>query len=102
MGVETVLADNGRAAVEAWASGRFDLLCLDIAMPELDGVSALREIHRRAAENGGAAPPAVAVTANAMAHQVAEYLDAGFAAHLAKPVRRAELAQLVTQLTGRR
>lgn len=101
LGVDTVLVEDGRAAVEAWAPGRFDLLCLDIAMPELDGVSALREIHRVAAERGGEVPPALAVTANAMAHQVAEYLQAGFAAHLAKPVRRAELAQLVATLSGR-
>ncbi len=101
LGVDTVLVENGRAAVEAWAPGRFDLICLDIAMPELDGVSALREIHRLAAEQGGDVPPALAVTANAMAHQVAEYLQAGFAAHLAKPVRRAELAQLVATLSGR-
>lgn len=101
LGVDTVLVDDGRAAVEAFAPGRFDLICLDIAMPELDGVSALREIHRLAAEQGGEVPPALAVTANAMAHQVAEYLQAGFAAHLAKPVRRAELTQLVAALSGR-
>lgn len=101
LGVATVLVENGRAAVEAWTPGAFDLLCLDIAMPELDGVSALREIRRLAAEQGTQSPPALAVTANAMAHQVAEYIDAGFTAHLAKPVRRAELASMVATLCGR-
>ena len=101
MGVDTVLVDNGRAAVAAWAPDRFDILCLDIAMPELDGVSALREINRRAGASGTPPTPAVAITANAMSHQVAEYLSAGFDAHLAKPVRRVELAALVTRLTGR-
>ena len=101
MGVETVLVDTGRAAVEAWAPDRFDVLCLDIAMPELDGISALREIRRRAEASGTAPTPALAITANAMAHQVSDYLDAGFDAHLAKPVRRADLARVVTRLAGR-
>lgn len=100
MGVETVLVENGRAAVDAWAPERFDVLCLDIAMPELDGISALHEINLRAAAQGAQPPKAIAITANAMSHQVADYLEAGFAAHLAKPVRRAELARLISTLTS--
>ena len=98
MGVETVLVENGQLAVDTWEPGRFDLLCLDIAMPELDGMAALNAIRKRAALAKTAAPPAIAVTANAMSHQVDEYLKAGFAAHLPKPVRRADLAALVARL----
>nr|WP_277818398.1 PAS domain S-box protein [Gemmobacter straminiformis] len=98
MGIETLLVENGRQAVEAWAPGRFDILCFDIAMPEMDGITALREIRRLAENSGTVAPPAVAVTANAMAHQVDEYLASGFAAHLPKPVRRADLAARVAAL----
>ncbi len=100
LGVETVLVEDGRAAVDAFGAGRFDLLCLDIAMPELDGISALRAIRGKAEAAGCQPPPAIAITANAMSHQVAEYLQAGFAAHLAKPVRRAELARLVHELAA--
>ncbi len=101
MGAETVLVEDGAAAVREWAPGRFDVICLDIAMPTLDGMSALREIKAKARQAGDPAPPALAITANAMAHQVRDYLDAGFAAHLPKPVRRADLARMVAQVTGR-
>ncbi len=100
MGIQTVLVENGRQAIDAFAPGKFDVICLDIAMPELDGISALREIQRRARSGGVEAPPAIAVTANAMSHQVAEYLAAGFAAHLPKPVRRGDLAALVARLVN--
>lgn len=101
LGAETVLVDDGKAAVQAWVPGRFDVVCLDIAMPELDGMSALREISAKARAMGLPPPPALAITANAMEHQVSEYLAAGFTAHLPKPVRRADLARIVAAVTGR-
>lgn len=87
-GLAVTLAENGRQAVDLFRPGEFDLLCLDIAMPELDGLATLAEIDRIALAAGGRRPPAVAVTANAMPHHVEEYLAAGFEAHLAKPIRR--------------
>ena len=95
LGIEVTLVADGRAAVEAWAPGRFDLLLLDISMPDLDGIGALAEIRAREAAAGTAPAPALAITANAMAHQVAEYLDAGFAAHVGKPFRREDLATAI-------
>ena len=44
---------------------------------------------------GGILTPALAITANALSHQVDEYLQAGFAGHLAKPFRREELARAI-------
>lgn len=93
LGLQTTMVENGRQAVEAWAPGRFDILCLDIAMPELDGLAALRAIQTRARSMGAAVPPAVAVTANAMPHQVTEYLASGFDGCIAKPVRRAQIGE---------
>lgn len=91
LGVEVVTAPDGRAALQEWQAGRFDLYLLDISMPELDGISTLSELRRREAAAGCDPAPALAITANAMAHQVAEYREAGFCDHLAKPFRRAEL-----------
>ena len=102
LGMEVTLVENGRRAVEAWSPHRFDVLCLDIAMPELDGISALSEIRSRAAASNSPMPPAIAVTANAMAHQVQDYLAAGFDGHLAKPVRRSEIAREIARLVPQR
>ncbi len=86
LGVAPVMVENGQCAVDAWTAGAFDLILMDIQMPVLDGVAATREIRRREAERGLARTPIVAVTANAMKHQVDEYHAAGFDAHLPKPI----------------
>lgn len=94
-GAEVSLADCGPEAVRLAAEGTFDLLLLDIAMPGMDGIEALAAIRTQ-----GIRVPAVAVTANAMDHQVEEYLACGFASHLAKPLRREDLIRNVAGLIG--
>ena len=100
LGVEVTLADDGRAALAAFEPGRFDLLLLDIAMPGLDGLEALTEIRSRERAVGAKPIPAIAVTANAMQHQVDEYLEAGFVGHVAKPFRKVALAEAVARHVG--
>ncbi len=90
--IDVVLVTDGRAAVDAWAPGIFDAYLLDISMPELDGISTLAELRRREADAGQPPVPALAITANALSHQVAEYAQAGFVGHLGKPFRREDLA----------
>lgn len=92
LGVEAVIAEDGAGAVAAWAPGRFDALLLDISMPGMDGTAALAAIRAAAAAAGAPRPHAVAITANALAHQVEAFHAAGFDAHLPKPFRRADLA----------
>ncbi|MBA4351772.1 MAG: hypothetical protein C0427_11045 [Rhodobacter sp.] len=100
-GCRLQLVDTGRAALECYiAAEDFDLLIFDIQMPEMDGRSALRAIHDHAARSGRPAPPAIALTANVMAQQLAEYQAAGFRAHLAKPIRRDALLKLIADLLG--
>ena len=93
LGLTVTLAEDGRAALDAFRPGAFDLVLLDIAMPELDGIEALARIRALEDEAGVPPVPAIAVTANAMQHQVAEYLEAGFSGHVAKPFRKAALAE---------
>ena len=98
-GYQLQIVDNGRAALDHYlAAEGFDLLIFDIQMPEMDGRSALRAIHDHATRSGRPAPPAIALTANVMAHQVADYHEAGFTAHLAKPLRRGALLALIADL----
>lgn len=98
LGVEATLVNDGCEAVEAWQPGAFDLLLFDIAMPRMDGLAALAEIQSAARKHGHPVPKAIAVTANVMTHQVAEYLKAGFAAHLPKPMRRDDLVQALQRV----
>lgn len=91
MGIPTEIVEDGRRAVDAWTAGAFDLVLMDVQMPILNGVDATAEIRRLETERGGRRTPIVAFTANAMQHQVAEYLAAGFDCHLAKPVVLGEL-----------
>jgi signal transduction histidine kinase/CheY-like chemotaxis protein len=98
-GYQVQIVDTGRAALDCYiATEGFDLLILDIQMPEMDGCGALRAIHDHAARSGRPAPPALALTANVMAHQLAGYRDAGFCAHLAKPLQRAALLEMIADL----
>ena len=92
LGVDVVSVADGRDALDAWEAGRFDLYLLDISMPELDGISTLSCLRQREADTGQPPAPALAITANVMSHQVAEYHKAGFAGYLGKPFRREDLA----------
>ncbi len=85
-GADLTIVDNGRLAVEAARPGGFDVILLDIQMPEMDGIAAARAIRQEEAAAGRPRTPILAVSANAMAHQVAEYLAAGMDGHVAKPI----------------
>ncbi len=90
-GVEITMVDNGRQAVEAWLNEPYDLVLMDIQMPEMDGIAATRAIRAAEAELGRPRTPILAVSANAMTHQVKEYLAAGMDGHVAKPIELAKL-----------
>ena len=94
-GAEVRIVFDGLQAVQAWEPGRFDVVLLDISMPVMDGVTALQKIRALEAEKNLAPMPIIAVTANAMAHQVADYLIAGFDACVAKPVNMTDLTKLI-------
>ncbi len=91
--VTPLIVENGALAVEAWLREDFDLIFMDIQMPELDGVSATHQIRTLEAQLGRHRTPIVALTANVMAHQVEEYLRAGVDDYLAKPIELGKLAE---------
>jgi PAS domain S-box-containing protein len=102
-GVILTMVENGQEAIDAWERARtdavpFDLLLLDITMPVLDGTRALATIRDRESDLQLGPVPAVAVTANAMPHQVADYIMGGFDTHLAKPFKRKELLHALKML----
>ncbi|CAN5820453.1 hypothetical protein BH23GEM9_BH23GEM9_15850 [soil metagenome] len=85
-GHEVVVANDGREALDALAGDTFDLVLMDVQMPELDGLTATRLIRQREREEGGHVP-VVAMTANAMKGDRERCLDAGMDGYLAKPIR---------------
>ncbi len=100
-GIEPTVVENGREALEAWESQVWDLILMDIQMPEMNGVEAALAIRRRERETGRARTPIVAVTANAMTHQLGEYLAAGMDGVVSKPVEITNLFAVIEQaLTG--
>ncbi len=97
LGANLVIACDGEEAVEAFARGPFDLVLMDVQMPRLDGVEATRAIRARERDNGAAPTRIVALTANAMAHQVETCLKAGMDGHLAKPLTQTALLKLIAE-----
>jgi two-component system sensor histidine kinase/response regulator len=89
LGFRVDVVADGRAAVEAWKTGRYDLILMDCQMPELDGYEAARAI--RALEQGDRRIPIVALTAHAMKGSDEVCKSAGMDEHLTKPIDRARL-----------
>ncbi len=90
-GIEPVIVENGAEAVEAWSTGSWDLILMDVQMPVMDGPEATRTIRRREQAEGRPRTPIIALTANAMAHHVKDYIAVGMDAHVAKPIETAQL-----------
>jgi signal transduction histidine kinase len=85
------IVPDGKQAVEAWRRGGFDLILMDVQMPVMDGVEAARTIRAVEAAEGGPRIPILALTANALVHQVESYLAAGMDGHVAKPIELTRL-----------
>jgi signal transduction histidine kinase/CheY-like chemotaxis protein len=98
--VSVVLVENGLLAVKAWQDEPFDLILMDIQMPQLDGVDATRRIRALERALGRSRTPIVAVTANVMAHQLREYQSAGMDGYVPKPINLAELCEAIDRATG--
>ncbi|WP_293367973.1 ATP-binding protein [Phenylobacterium sp.] len=85
-GIVPTMVENGRQALEAWETQHWDVILMDIQMPIMDGVAATCAIREREQATGRSRTPILAVTANAMTHQVAEYQAAGMDGMVPKPI----------------
>ena len=85
-GLNLSIAGNGKEAVEKATVNRYDLILMDIQMPELSGIEAVKILRQK-----GLAIPIIALTANVMKSDIRECLAAGFDAHLPKPINRQKL-----------
>jgi PAS domain S-box-containing protein len=91
VGVDPVVVANGKLALEAWATDHWDVILMDVQMPVTDGPTATRLIRERERETGRRRTPIVALTANAMTHQIEAYIAAGMDDHVAKPIEAPRL-----------
>ncbi|HEX7760871.1 MAG TPA: ATP-binding protein [Caulobacteraceae bacterium] len=91
IGVEPTVVENGAQAVAAWREGRWDVILMDMQMPVMDGLEATRRIRDGEVAAGRPRTPIIALTANAMAHQIQQCVAAGMDGHVAKPLEAAKL-----------
>ncbi|WP_292225790.1 response regulator [Brevundimonas sp.] len=92
--VETIMAENGVEALDAFRAGHFDLILMDMQMPVMDGLTATQEIRLLEMTESRARTPIIMLTANAMPEHIAAGRSAGVDHHLAKPFNAAELLSL--------
>ena len=93
LGYRAEVANNGLEALTAVERQPYDVILMDIQMPEMDGLECTRHIRQRWA--GPASPRIIAMTANAMVGDREIYLAEGMNDYVAKPVRLADLAQVL-------
>ena len=98
-GHRVTVAENGHQAVDAARHSDFDVILMDIQMPDLDGIGAAREIRELPAPKNRV--PIIAHTAHAMSGARAEYLAAGMDDYVTKPVRPEILLAKLAAIAGR-
>ena len=99
-GHTVVAVGDGRAAVDTARARRFDVILMDVQLPEMDGIDATRAIRAAERQCGGHVP-ILALTAHALAGVREQCLQAGMDAYLVKPIRPAALLEAVEQLKVR-
>ncbi|MEM9170644.1 MAG: ATP-binding protein [Pseudomonadota bacterium] len=99
LGAQSIAVESGPAALETLEHETVDVVFMDIAMPGMDGVEAMRAIRRR---HGEATPPIFANSAHAMTHEVERYLAEGFDHYVTKPITLANLTVALMRVVDAR
>ena len=107
LGHQVVVTTNGNAAVESWlaaeaAGNPYDLILMDIQMPELNGIDAAKRIRLREAGQTARRTPIIALTANALVEDRYACFEAGMDGFLMKPLDREKLAEVISGLASSR
>ncbi len=94
-GIDPFIVSDGAEAVAAWRERQWDLILMDVQMPVMDGPTASQTIRALELASGRKRTPIIALTANAMAHQVKDYVKSGMDGFVAKPI---EVGRLFTAI----
>jgi CheY-like chemotaxis protein len=97
LGHRVTLAMNGSEAVAKWAQGNFDLIFMDVQMPNMDGFEATQQIRSKET-SGGLHIPIVAMTANAMSGDRERCIASGMDDYVSKPISRQSLEEAIERL----
>jgi signal transduction histidine kinase/CheY-like chemotaxis protein len=97
VGVDPTVVEDGRLAVASWEAGEWDLILLDVQMPNMDGPTAARLIREKERASGRRRTPIVALTANVMEHQLDAYRAVGIDSVVAKPIEAARLFEAIEE-----
>jgi PAS domain S-box-containing protein len=101
-GHEITVANNGQEAVAALGGDHFDLVLMDVQMPEMDGLEATRRIRQREQEAGNGHVPIIAMTAHALKGDRERCLAAGMDEYVSKPIRERQLIAAMRAVLGER
>jgi PAS domain S-box-containing protein len=101
LGYRVDVVADGRAAVESWKTGRYDLILMDCQMPGLDGYAATREIRALEKQSAAERTAIIALTAHAVNGSDKQCTDAGMDAYLSKPIVREQLASCLGKFLDR-
>ena len=98
LGHRPVIAGNGAEAVDSWiaaesAGSPYDVILMDVQMPQLDGIEATRQIRMREAGRGARRTPVLALTANTLVEDRYAGFQAGMDGYLIKPLDRERLTE---------
>jgi len=96
IGIECEIANNGQEAIEMYKTNQFDLILMDMQMPEVDGIESAKQI-RKIEQNNGVENPVfiVAVTANTFSEDKQKCFNAGMNDFMSKPFKEAELKRII-------
>jgi signal transduction histidine kinase/DNA-binding response OmpR family regulator len=99
-GHQVTMVGNGREAVQATATTSFDVVLMDLQMPEMDGMEATAQIRARERTSPTRRLPIVALTAHAMNGDEQRCLDAGMDGYVSKPLKPADLFAVISRVLG--
>src|SRR5207248_116429 len=107
LGHRAVIATNGEAALESWLAARsagtpYDLILMDVQMPQLDGIEAAKRIRTHEASGAGRRTPILALTANTLVEDRYACFEAGMDGFLIKPLDRDKLEEALAALAAAR
>lgn len=107
LGHQVVMTTNGNAAVESWLAAEaaetpYDLVLMDVQMPELNGIDATKRIRMREAGQTARRTPIIALTANALVEDRYACFEAGMDGFLVKPLDREKLAEVISGFVSSR
>jgi CheY-like chemotaxis protein len=101
LGLEIHVVSDGAEAVRAFQTSAFDIVLMDVQMPNMNGVEATMAIRSFEIEHGRARTPILALSANVMNHQMMDYAAAGMDGCVAKPIDATDLVETMRETLER-